>query len=140
MLAKADIDPFCNQTLNGAVWIHSQKFAPGGFLQVSGIHGLETAQRHEIIFVIMSREALHESLIGDMVLAPGALSAETFNGKPGHRVDDVVLRRPASVLRLGGLLDRRLVRGDGKIGPIGFPFRVIVVRLLVPGDEFLGQG
>src|SRR5712691_5178528 len=31
MLAKADIDPFCDQTLNSAVLIHSQKFAPGGF-------------------------------------------------------------------------------------------------------------
>ena len=40
------------------------------------------AERDEVVLVLVGGEALHEGLVGDVVLAPGALAAEAFDGRP----------------------------------------------------------
>src|SRR5262249_23320168 len=64
-------------------------------LQIGRVHGLERAERHEIVFVVVRRETLYERLLGDVILAPGAPAAETFHRQAGHCVDHVILARPA---------------------------------------------
>src|SRR5262249_60255954 len=83
----------------------------GRLLQIARVHGLEAAQRDEVVLVIVRGEALHESLFGDVILAPGSLAAETFDRQPSHGVDHLVLRRPAAVRGFRGVLYRRLVPG-----------------------------
>src|SRR5262245_57660969 len=68
-------------------------------LQIGRVHGLERAERDEIVLVVVRRETLHERLLGDVILAPGAPAAETFHRQAGHCVDHVILARPAA---LGG--------------------------------------
>src|SRR5687767_15674724 len=50
-------------------------------------------ERDEVVAVLVGGEALHVSLIGDVILAPASLAAETFDGGVLHRGDHVVLRR-----------------------------------------------
>src|SRR5262249_56048418 len=63
-------------------------------LQIGRVHGLERAERDEIVFVVVRREALHERLLGDVIFAPGAPAAETFHRQAGHCIDYVILARP----------------------------------------------
>ncbi len=109
-------------------------------LQVGRIHRLEAAERHEIVLVVVGGEALHEGLVGDVVLAPAALAAEALDLQPFDGTDDIVLARPGAALSLGGLLHRGLVGGDGEVGAIGLPVGIVLMRGLVPGHEFIGQG
>src|SRR5262249_3921899 len=85
-------------------------------LQIGGVHGLKRAERDEVVFVVMRREALHEGLLGDVILAPGAFAAETFHRQADHGVNDVILGRPTAILGRRSFFHRRLVGRDGKIG------------------------
>src|SRR5215472_7610923 len=78
-------------------------------LQIGRVHGLERAERDEVVFVVMSRQPLHEGLLGDVILAPGAPAAEALHRQAGHGIDHVVLAWPAAALRRRSFLDRRLV-------------------------------
>src|SRR5208337_858369 len=94
------------------------------FLQIRREHRFERSKRDEVVTIIVGREALHECLLSYMILAPGALPAEAFDRKTDQSADDVVLRGPASVLRLRCRFDRRLVGSKRKIGTIGLPLRI----------------
>src|SRR5262245_2465747 len=68
---------------------------PGGFLQVGREHGLKLAEGHEIILIVVAGEPLGKSLVGDVILTPGAAAAQAVDRKAVHGADDVVGRRPA---------------------------------------------
>src|SRR2546426_5619652 len=112
---------------------------PRRLLQFGGVSALERPERDEVVLVVVGGEALYEGLVGDMVLAPGALAAEALDRQADQRVDDVVLRRPVAALRVHRLLHRRLIGGDSKIGAVSFPLWIVLVAVLVPGDEFPRQ-
>jgi len=60
-------------------------------LQLGGVASLERAERHKVILVAMRGQALHESLLGDVIVTPATLAAEAFDGQAGQRVDYIVL-------------------------------------------------
>src|SRR5262245_48410553 len=78
-------------------------------LQVGRVHGLERAERDEVVFVLMRGEPLHERLLRDVILAPRASAAEALHRQAGHGVNDVVLTRPAAALGGRSFLNRRFV-------------------------------
>src|SRR5262245_53610208 len=74
--------------------------------QIGPVHGLKRAERDEIVFVVVGREALHERLLGDVILAPRAPAAETLHRQAGDGVDHVILARPAAALGSRSFLNR----------------------------------
>src|SRR5215831_10114511 len=64
----------------------------GRLLQLGRVHGLDARriEGYKVVFVGVGREALHEGLVGDVVLAPGALAAEALHRGPFEGSDYVV--------------------------------------------------
>src|SRR4029453_17897229 len=73
-LSKSDVELGCLDPL--------PEICPRRLLQFGGISALEGPERDEVVLVIVGGEALHEGLVGDMVLAPGALAAGAFDRQP----------------------------------------------------------
>src|SRR4029434_7066380 len=89
-LSKSDVELGCLDPL--------PEIRPRRLLQFGGIPALERPERDEVVFVVVGCEALHECLVGDMVLAPGALAAEALDRQADQRVDDMILRWPVCAL------------------------------------------
>src|SRR5207244_8744035 len=61
------------------------EIGPGRLLQIGRVHGLDPGgiERDEVVLVVVGREALHERLVGDVVLAPGAFAARSEERRVG---------------------------------------------------------
>src|SRR5262245_28495310 len=91
----------------------------GRLLELGGVHHLHRINGGEVVLVLVGRETLVEVAVRDVVLAVAERPAEALDLQPLESLDDLVRVRPLAADRLGCLLDRALVGGDGGVRAVG---------------------